>query len=233
MSFIFDFQEGLNKAVLNGIDIGKKSLDNTVDKVESNIQKGINTTLNTTQTGIKIIESPATKLINTLDNTINHNLNMIEKSYNKKRDFGIDKKINNVVKDYSKNVKKIEKVSSTETNKLVNLYNKTIKNNLEEVTNSTIKEYDSILTKFYKYLFNTLIKPNDKNAIYEEGNMNFFLLILTFLLLLLTKINSIIVDNSIGRVRNIIERVIGYRLDGRPIGPPKKKYICFCFSYIT
>jgi len=91
MSFIFDFQEGLNKAVLNGIDIGKKSLDNTVDKVESNIQKGINTTLNTTQTGIKIIESPATKLINTLDNTINHNLNMIEKSYNKKRDFGIFK----------------------------------------------------------------------------------------------------------------------------------------------
>ena len=51
---------------------------------------------------------------------------------------------------------------------------------------------------------------------------NVFTIFTTFILLVITTTNSYIIDNTILKVIDRIERLIGYRFNGRRIGKPTK-----------
>lgn len=284
MSFIVDFTEGLNKSVMNGINIGRKAINNALDSVESTVQKGLSRGVKDSNSALDKISSPTKSLIKNIDSDINKGIDTVVKYYNKDRDAKLGKKIDKVVKKYSSGINKLEKKTSSsarraarrysseinklerktsssanravrkysseinklersvskKTNSFVKTYNREI-NKIEKrikkakipgsklgekvikTTDRTIKKYDSAIVVFYKSLHRYLIKPLDKESTFDTRFMSFSYLIITFILLLLTTVNSMIVDNTIGRVISAGEKIVGYKSDGRRVGKAVKK----------
>jgi hypothetical protein len=179
-----------------------KSVLNGIDVGQKNINKTIDSVENQTQKGL-----------NTGFKFIDNNLTKIESKSKKmftKIDNKINKNINKVLKTYND---KIDVVNDT-TNKNVNFFSKL--NN-------------DIINGIYVFLFNILIKPLDPKIQISYYRSSFLYLFIGFFILLLTTINNFIVKNSFEFVISLLEKFIGYRLDGRRIGPerkpqPSKKY---------
>jgi len=80
----------------------------------------------------------------------------------------------------------------------------------------------NLLDPIYKFVFNLLIKPINKQAVFTDDDRSFFRIIGTFIILIITNVNTYIVDNTIGKAIDTSEKIIGYRSDGRKIGPESK-----------
>ena len=118
---------------------------------------------------------------------------------------GVEKKLDKVTKSIDKSIDNTAK-------------------NLDKKLTSVLgpDESPGLLDPLYTLLFNFLIKPFNKKAKLTPDDKNIFKIIGMSILLLITSINSYIVDNTIGKAVDTSEKITGYRSDGRRIGPENK-----------
>lgn len=103
-----------------------------------------------------------------------------------------------------------------------NSITKSIDNEANKNINFLLRGYNNFIDWLYKTLFNLLIVPLDRTARISSKNFGFLNLFFTFITLLITNINDTILKNSVDKVITTSEKAVGYKLDGRPIGPKKK-----------
>ena len=123
---------------------------------------------------------------------------------------GVEKKLDKVTKSIDKS---IDDVANNLDKKL---------SSVTGVSSDKSKRIPNILDPFYNLLFNLLIKPFDKKAKLRDEDKYVLKIIGMSILLLITSINTYIVDNTIGKAVDTSEKIMGYRSDGRRIGPESK-----------
>ena len=73
-----------------------------------------------------------------------------------------------------------------------------------------------------KLLFNLLIKPFDKSAVLTHRDNNTFKIIGMFILLVIESISNLFFNKTVEPVISLSEKAIGYKSDGRRIGPERQ-----------
>lgn len=200
MSMINSFVDDLNKSVLNGLNVGENKLQNIISTAAIDTNRGITNGVINLNKNITNVQSNVKYALRNIDNDINKSIDDSIKFIYKNRDTGLLKKADKAIKDYAK-----------------------IEDKVKRTTNNTVNKYKSSLDGVYVWLFKTLIKPYDRKAIMRYKDYNFITIITTFIFLVVTTTNNYIVDNTFLKVKAKVERLIGYRFDGRKIGKWKYK----------
>jgi len=221
MSIIESFADDLNKDIFNGLDIAENGV--------RNIGNIIVDTNDRTSNNINNIKNNMTHAMLMLDNEIERK-KMQEKSM-------LHRKTDEVVRLYATEVNKITNMPVDATVRLyaneVNKMEYNVKNTkpltsdldrqISTVATSGVKTYESRLDQFHTYIFNLLIKPLDSKAKMASTDYNILNIIIKFVTLLIINTNNLIVSNTIERGIPVVEKSVGYKLDGRRIGPKRPK----------
>ena len=216
MSIIESFADDLNKDIFNGIDIAENGV--------KNIGNIIVDTNNKTSYNINNIKNKMTHAMMMLDYEIERK-KMQEKSI-------LHRKTDEAVRSYATEVNKITNMPVDATVRLyaneVNKMEYKVKNTkpltsdldrqITTITIKGVKTYDSVLDQFHIYFFNLLIKPLEPKAKMTSNDYNILNIIIKFITLIIININNLLVSNTVDRGIPILEKSIGYKLDGRRIG---------------
>ena len=139
--------------------------------------------------------------------------------------------IENFNEDLIKGVTKKLDVTKKAIDSTIDETEKNLQNNLTSVLG---KDSDpGLFDPLNKLLFTLLIKPFDRNAkLTSKDNSTLKIIGMSIILLITTTYNYIVgntlstnnyvVANSVGKVVSLSEKVVGYRTDGRRIGPETK-----------
>ena len=139
--------------------------------------------------------------------------------------------IENFNEDLIKGVTKKFDVTKKAIDSTIDETEKNLQDNLTSVLG---KDGDpGLLDPLNKLLFTLLIKPFDRNAkLTSKDNSTLKIIGMSIILLITTTYNYIVgntlstnnyvVANSVGKVVSLSEKVVGYRTDGRRIGPETK-----------
>jgi hypothetical protein len=216
MSIIESFADDLNKDIFNGIDIaenGIKNIGNII--VDTNDKTGYN--------------------INNITNNMTHAMMMLDNEIERKKlqeKSMIHRTTDGAVRLYANEINKINNIPVDATVRLyaneVNKMEYNVRNTkpltpdldrqVSTVTISGMRTYVSGLDQFHKYLFNFLIKPLDPRAKMTSTDYNIINIIIKFITLLIINTNNLIISNTIEKGIPVVEKSIGYKLDGRRIG---------------
>ena len=139
--------------------------------------------------------------------------------------------IENFNDDLIKGVTKKLDVTKKAIDSTIDTTEKNIQNNLTSVLGKD--SAPGLFDPLNKLLFTLLIKPFDRKAkLTSKDNSTLKIIGMSIILLITTTYNFIVgktlstnnyvVENSVGKVVSLSEKVVGYRADGRRIGPESK-----------
>jgi hypothetical protein len=145
MNIIQRFTDDLNKTILNGIEVGRKEVNKSIDSVGSNTRVNINKGANEINSNITTVQQGVKSVLRNVDNNINNT-------------------INKGVKGYISNVDNLEKNISTESPrstsfKTVKTYSSFLDSFYEWLFKILIKPYNpTVRMTFEDYSFVNIIR---------------------------------------------------------------------------